>query len=255
MKNNIKYLATVAFASMSLVGCNDLDTQPENNYVTSQEKQEAIASKPDLASAGVVGISSAYNQYMAVYSSAHCDFGWPAALMMLESCGTDLVADNIGYNWFASAANYNLGTTNNYVNNLSWYYGYKIIGSANDVLRNIDPETTDPNLQLFAAQAYANRAYIYFSLAQLFQSTYKGNESKPCVPLITEENSDAAATEGCPRATVEETYAQVLSDLDKAIKFLSESGLSVDKLADTAARNVSYRSAQPTVFAPVSISL
>ena len=46
MKNNIKYLATVAFASMSLVGCNDLDTQPENDYVTSQEKQEQLPPNP-----------------------------------------------------------------------------------------------------------------------------------------------------------------------------------------------------------------
>lgn len=231
MKNNFKYIATVALASMSLVACNDLDTQPQSNYVTSQEKQDAIASKPELAAAGVVGISSSYNQYMAVYSSAHCDFGWPSVLMFMDS-SVDMIADNIGYNWFATAGSFNFGNNNNYMNNLSWYYGYKIIGAANDVLKNIDPETTDPSLQLYASQGYANRAYIYFNLAQLFQYTYKGHEDLPCVPLITDENSDTAATEGCPRASVQEVYTQILSDLDKAIKFLTESGLSVDKIAE-----------------------
>lgn len=142
MKNKFKYITTFALVSMSLVACNDLDTQPQSNYVTSQEKQEAIASKPELAAAGVVGISSSYNQYMAVYSSAHCDFGWPSVLMFMDS-SVDMIAENIGYNWFATAGTFNFGNNNNYMNSLSWYYGYKIIGAANDVLKNIDPETTE----------------------------------------------------------------------------------------------------------------
>ncbi|MDE6097248.1 MAG: RagB/SusD family nutrient uptake outer membrane protein [Muribaculaceae bacterium] len=233
MKRQLKYISvSAAVASMLLVSCNDLDTQPMNRYVTSDEKAEAIAKKPDLAAAGVVGISASYNQSMAVYSSAHCDFGWPSVLMFMDCIGPDLVSYNIGYNWFSGAGDYSFGTNNNYLNNLSWYYGYKIIRAANDVLMNIDPETTDPELQLFAAQGYANRAYIYFNLAQLFQYTYKGSENLPCVPLITDENSDAVAAEGCPRATVQEVYDQVLSDLDKAIKNLSECGYGVDHIAD-----------------------
>lgn len=237
MKNNFKYIATsVALASLSLVSCNDLDTKPMDRYVTSEEKADAIASKPDLASAGVVGISASFNQSMAVYSSAHCDFGWPSVLMFMDSMAPDMVSDNIGYNWFSTAGSYNLGNNNNYVNNLSWYYGYKIIRAANDVLKNIDADTTDPELQLFASQGYANRAYIYFQLAQLFQYTYKGHESLPCVPLITDENADQAASEGAPRATVQEVYDQILADLDKAIEFLAECGYKVDHIADTGTK-------------------
>lgn len=236
MKTKFIYIATCALASMSLIGCNDLDTQPQSNYVTSQEKQDAIAAKPELAAAGVVGISSSFNQSMAVYSTAHCDFGWPSVLMFMDSSGTDMVSDNIGYNWFATAGGFNFGNNNNYMNSLSWYYGYKIIGAANDVLKNIDPETTDPSLMLYASQGYANRAYIYFNLAQLFQYTYKGHEDLPCVPLITNENSDSAAAEGCPRASVKEVYDLVLSDLDKAIKFLTDCDMGVDKIAETGVK-------------------
>lgn len=237
MKNNFKYIATsVALASLSLVSCNDLDTKPMDGYVTSEEKADAIASKPDLASAGVVGISASFNQSMAVYSSAHSDFGWPSVLMFMDSMAPDMVSDNIGYNWFAFAGEYNFGNNNNYFNNLSWYYGYKIVRAANDVLKNIDADTTDPELQLFASQGYANRAYIYFQLAQLFQYTYKGHESLPCVPLITDENADQAASEGAPRATVQEIYDQILADLDKAIEFLTECGYGVDHIADTGTK-------------------
>ena len=71
-------------------------------------------------------------------------------------------------------------------------------------------------------QAYAVRAYSYFMLAQMFSRTYKGHESEPCVPLYTEPTD--IATEGKGRATVEEVYQQITSDLDKAITMLGNSG-------------------------------
>ena len=52
--------------------------------------------------------------------------------------------------------------------------------------------------------------------------TSKGHESEPCVPLYTEPTD--IATEGKGRATVEEVYQQITSDLDKAITMLGNSG-------------------------------
>lgn len=232
MNKSIKYIgASALLLSMGLTGCNDLDTQPQNNYVTSIEKAEAIEAQPDLAAAGVVGIPSSYTPYGAVYSSAHCDFGWPAVLMFMDCVGPDLVSRDAGYNWFSVSGDYNVGTNNNYFNNLAWYHAYKIIKASNDVIANIDSETTDPSLQLYAAQGYANRAYIYFMLAQLFQNTYVGAQSLPCVPIITDLNANDAAA-GIGRSTVQEVYDQAMADVNKAIQFLSESGLSVSKIAD-----------------------
>lgn len=235
MKNKFIYIATCSMAVMSLVACNDLDTKPFDNYVTTDQKVDAIDNKPSLASAGVVGISSTMNQCMTLYD-AHCDFGLPSLMLFLDCIGPDLVSRDTGYNWFSSSGAYDLGNNNNYVNNIAWYNCYKIIRSSNDVLKNIDPETEDPQLQLYAAQGYGNRANAYFILAQLFQFTYKGHETLPCVPLITDQNADVAATEGAPRATVQEVYDQIMSDLDKAVKFLDECGLTVDKIAETGSK-------------------
>lgn len=238
MKSTFKYITAMAVAagSMALTGCNDLDTEPQNNYVTTDQKNESIAQNPELAAAGVVGISSSYSQYMQVYSSSHCDFGWPSVMMMMDCIGPDLVSPNTGYNWFASAGDYNFGTNNNYMNNLSWYYAYKVIMASNDVLKTIDPDTDDPQLMLFGAQGFANRAFMYFNLAQLFQQTYVGHEDLSCVPVITDLNSDEAAVSGMARSTVKEVYTQILSDLDKAIEMLEGSGLNVDRIADTGVK-------------------
>lgn len=235
MKTNIKYIASFVLASMVLAGCNDLDTMPADNYVTDQQKKDALEANPALASAGVVGISSTYSQYREVLGN-DSDFGWPSVMLYLDQAGTDMIGPDIGYNWFNPSNTYNFGNDNNSVNTLAWYYGYKIVKAANAVLKNIDPETTDPSLQLYASQGRANRAYIYFSLAQLFQYTYKGHENLPCVPLITDQNADAVAVDGAPRATVQEVYDQVLTDLNYAIKYLEASGLGVEKIAETGSK-------------------
>ncbi|MDE6792974.1 MAG: RagB/SusD family nutrient uptake outer membrane protein, partial [Muribaculaceae bacterium] len=231
MKNKFLYFgASAVLASMGLVGCNDLDTMPASSYVTVSQKVGAINSQPDLASAGVVGVSATMKTYQTVYEN-HLDFGWPAVMMLLDGIGPDLVGLNIGYNWFASSGTYNFGNNNNYMNNMGWYHCYKIIKSANDVVGNIDPETENPELQLFGAQGYANRAFMYFELAQMFQYTYKGHESLPCVPIVTDLNANEASA-GIPRSTVEEVYQQALSDVTKAIEWLDACKLSVSHIAE-----------------------
>lgn len=236
MKINTKiYTVSALMLSMGLVGCNDLDTQPQDNYVTTLEKEEAIKAQPDLASAGVVGISSTATAYASVYNN-HFDFGWPAVLMFFDSAGLDMVSPNNGYNWFSYGAQYALGTATNIPTNMAWYHAYKLIKTCNDVIANIDPETTDPQLQLYAAQGYANRAYLYFTLAQLYQQTYVGHETLPCVPVLTNLNSNEAASNGAPRATVAEVYEQIMADINLAIKMLSESGLSVSNIASVGTK-------------------
>ncbi|MDE5880244.1 MAG: RagB/SusD family nutrient uptake outer membrane protein [Muribaculaceae bacterium] len=235
MKRNLIYFATSAIlASIALGGCNDLDTKPDNYYVSTEEKSDAIAQNPELAKAGVVGISSTYNQYQAVYTN-HIDFGWPSVMLGMDCIGPDLVSPNTGYNWFTTMGNYDMGNNNNYMNSLAWYHAYKIINSANAVISNVGEAESD-DLKLYGAQGYANRAFAYFNLIQLFQTTYKGSETKPGVPLITPENADRVATEGCPRSSVQEVYDFILSDLDTAISYLTECGMGVDKIAETGAK-------------------
>lgn len=237
MKNNIKVLtASAVVLSMGLASCNDLDTFPQNNYVTTDQKLNAIAKDPDLGAAGVVGISSVYPITMQLFDY-HFDFGWPAMLFMLDNIGPDLVGIDDGYNWFSMATEYSLGNHTNVVNQEAWYLAYKIIKGANDVVGSIDPETDDKIAMLYAAQGYAQRAYAYLTLAQLFQYTYVGHESLPCVPILTNLNADQVALDGgCPRNTVQEVYDQIISDCTTAIDLLTKSGLPVTKISSIGSK-------------------
>ena len=69
-------------------------------------------------------------------------------------------------------------------------------------------------------QAYAIRAYSYFMLAQSYARNYNFQDD-PCVPIYNEPTM--TTTTGQPRASVKEVYAQIDSDINKAIELLANS--------------------------------
>lgn len=222
---NIKYLLLVitSFAVL-FTGCNDLDTLPQGNDVTSKQKEEAYALNPERAEAGVNAIFAQYNQYMpnetALGASRHNDFGYPSIMLFTDANGIDVVSDDNGYNWAGNSLEFSDRVYTSNESQIVWNNLYALIYTANNVIGPIDAATEDPQTQFFLAQGLAARAFSYFNLVQLYQFNYVGNQSKPAVPIITDENSDIAALEGAPRATVEEVYTLILSDISSAITLL-----------------------------------
>lgn len=216
-----KVLAS-ALTGLTLVGCNDLDTIPLGSIITSDQKEETIKNDPAKVKASVTGITAMFSVYANAIpeSFGHEDYGYPSIMLMLDSRGQDLVGLDVGYNWYSDQLTFDDIVYTNRRVRIIWATLYNQIYTANSVIKTIDPATEDSTLKYYLAQALAMRAFDYFTLAQLFQQTYIGNESKPCLPLITEENANEAATTGCPRSTVEETYALITGDLDKAIELL-----------------------------------
>lgn len=227
MKNIKTTLFMSVVSGMILTGCNDLDTEPWGNTVTSDQKEQVVEKDPSMVKASVTAIASMFNVYAGALpnSFGHEDYGFGSIMMLMESRGQDMVSVNTGYNWYTRSVVYSDVTKESRSTYLVWNTIYPQIYSANAVTKTIDPATEDPTLQFYLAQALAMRAFDYFTLAQIYQHHYKGNESKPCVPLITEQNADEAAVNGCARATVDEVYTQVLKDLTDAITLLEASGM------------------------------
>lgn len=237
MKNLNKLIATVLIGS-TLVGCNELDTVYEGYYVTNDQKSATLEAKPELALAGVTAVASTAVHYMTIYSGNHGDFGLSSLLIGMDSQGTDMVARNVGYNWFLQYEALSGFGSNGYGPNTMWLTLYQQINSANSVLVGIPADTENAELQMYRAQALGFRAFDYWMLAQNFQINYYGHEKLACVPIITEENMEDAAANGCPRATSEEVYTQILSDLNSAIELAEKSKLSVSQLMDSKPRRM-----------------
>ncbi|MDR0988614.1 MAG: RagB/SusD family nutrient uptake outer membrane protein [Prevotellaceae bacterium] len=227
MKKNYISIALTLSALVLSSSCVDMDTAPMGSTITAGQKELAYQRNPDMVSAGVSGITAMFSVYGNAISTAtsisHNDIGYPAIMMILDSRGMDFVGFDTGYNWFRRSLNYSDNLNSSDMTALIWNTIYNQLYATRLISSSIDPETEDPKLQFYLAQALAIRAFDYFTLAQTYQFTYKGNEDKPCVPVITELNADESALVGMARATVKDTYTQIMKDLDKAIALLENS--------------------------------
>lgn len=207
---------------MFMASCADLDTAPMGGTVTDDQKKDAVAENPSMASASVSAITTLFSVYMKSYSQ-HNDFGYPAVMLYTDSRGIDLVGLDVGYNWFSGGMDLTDYQNTSAYSTMIWTNMYNQIYAANAVAKSISVDTDNSQAQFFLAQALGIRAFDYFTLAQLYQYTYEGNEDAPCVPLITDKNADQAAAQGIGRNTVGEVYAQIMEDLNNAVDLLRKS--------------------------------
>ena len=145
-----KYIMMVS-APLLLASC--LDTEPLGDYITSGEKQETVEQNPDRLEASVTAITTSFSTFGTVRGdNVHSDIGYPAIMLLLESRGIDMVAENIGYNWFGFALTYDDIDYTYGDNRMIWQTLYNQIYSANNVAKTVDPETENAQLQGYLAQ-------------------------------------------------------------------------------------------------------
>ncbi len=234
MKTKYIGLALAGIAlSTSLSGCYEMDTNPLDTNLTEQQKVDAKEINPELTQAGITGIAALFSTWdQAFNQEIHSDFGIPALMLGLDSRTADLVSTFTGYNHFRAFMSFGDCTTNSNGCRMAWQYNYNQILACNTAIGDINADTTDPVVQFYLGQALAMRANAYFTLAQLFQFTYVGHESDPCVMLITEDNQEEVLRNGIGRASVEQVYSLITSDLNRAIKLIETSGISPEQVLD-----------------------
>ncbi|MCU4157810.1 RagB/SusD family nutrient uptake outer membrane protein [Carboxylicivirga sp. A043] len=226
MKKKLLYML-VAPALLLFAGCEDnLDTLPEGDVVTTGQKEDVYSKDPSKASAGVTGIYAQFSQYAPNEDDLnrvnHHDIGYPSLMMFSDANGTDVVQEDNGYNWTTSSLEYSDRTYTSRECQIIWNNQYRIISNCNNVIGAIDPATEDPTSKYYLSQGLATRAFSYWTLAQLFQFNYVGNESKPCVPIVTHENATTIADEGAKRNTVQEVYDFIMTDINTAVSLLTD---------------------------------
>lgn len=236
-KSIINRLVVAGLCSMSLVACEDLDTEYHGGYVTTDQKQAILKLNPDMAEAGVMGISSVASSCMTVFSN-HFDFGYPGVMIGLDLQTEDYLCPWTGYNWYRYWQGFTSPKNNGTPAAMAWYHLYSQIANCNAVAAGIPADSENGQLKFYRAQAVGTRGFDYLQLAQLFQFNYTINPQAPGVPLITDENSEAAAKDGAPRASLEEMYTQILKDLTEAIDLLSSTNVTAEQIVDTKAKRM-----------------
>lgn len=222
MKAIYKYVLAGLAGIAVFASCSEdsLETQP-----TTSVSGSSLTSTPDAALVSLNGIyRSMYTAGWSTTGNTHQCFGISAYNLMADVMGEDCIMAASGSGWFWYDCLYNVKaryTSGAWRSYDLWNAYYTWVSNANYLLaaeETISGSTTDVNYVM--GQAYAIRAYSYFMLAQTFARTYKGHESEKCVPIYTEPTTPQ--TEGQPRSTVQEVYAQITSDINKACELLKE---------------------------------
>lgn len=229
MKTINKFIA-VALSLLAIASCSDdLNTVPEGDTMTEEQKKEVYEQSPEKLEADVLALYSSMIEFEAIYDwyggAAHFDFGYAAVMMIMDSWGQDMPSENSGYNWFNNAQRMIDRTQTSTFGYFIWNNLYKQMGLANQVIATVPAESEDATLLNFRGQALAIRAFDYLNLVQLYQYTYVGHENELAVPLVLETTTGDEATDN-PRATVAEVYERILADLDEAIADLPETGVA-----------------------------
>ncbi|MBQ7387863.1 MAG: RagB/SusD family nutrient uptake outer membrane protein [Paludibacteraceae bacterium] len=232
----ISRILVLVFGVLFFAGCTDLNTFPEGGTKTESQKQAAIKNNPELLAADVSAIYATMIELFAGLGEAneyHSDFGYASLAIIMDANGQDVTCPSSGYNWFSRSFSYADRVYTSAECLMTWKVYYKIIRAANAVLGVAPADAEDDILKAYRGQALAARAFAYLNMAQLYQFKYKGNENKPCVPIVSENMTSEQQMKN-PRATVQEVYDSIMSDLNEAVTLLNNYKRSDKSMIDQA---------------------
>lgn len=222
MKKIYKSLLAAAaiIPAAALTGCIE-ETFPTGSLISTDQ----IETVPGNADSYALGMPAYMNTVFTVPGERHWDFGYPAMMFIRDTLTGDKPVIASGYDHFTQwRENLNQGEEYIFSQTIWWYY-YKLIQTANETLAVLDPATESAHEQMLMGEAYAYRALGYLDLARMIEYlptdgtsavNVAGNDvTGLTVPIVTEGMSEEDARFN-PRATHEEMFDFILSDLDKA---------------------------------------
>ena len=217
MKKIALFFATAVLA-FATTGCIQ-EIDPQNSTVTAAQAGAAPGAFDNFV--GAITSTLAGQFTYSGGSQTPYDFGYSSFFIQRDVMGQDMVLDSDS-NWYQSWYTCGTGLGPGYaVCQYPWTYYYGWINSCNTVLGMVDEELTDPSQRTGAGIAYAMRAMFYMDLARMYATkTYGQDRNAETVPIQTEKPVEDIFHN--PRATNEEMWAFILSDLDKAEELLAD---------------------------------
>lgn len=221
-----KYLTILFAGSMLMTSCgddffNDMDSSTATGEQVSSESKN---NPQKVLLSQLNGCYSTWNTSVPSNASgfnAHQEVGFGAIMTVSDIMSNDIslpLGSGDAYH-FDHVLDYN---GESYIR-CAWFWDifYSIIKSSNEVIQVVNENDMSTEQKHYLGQALAFRGICYAYLAQFYQKTYKGNEDKLCVPIyLTTRENEAGKPNIAGRATVQQVYDQVESDLTKAISYL-----------------------------------
>ena len=220
MKKILIPFLTVAFGLTLATSCIE-EIDPQSSTITKDQAANAPGSYDNFVSGITSSLAGTFQFGAGADKRYPYDYGYPSFYQMRDVMGQDLVPSFSGHQystWYSCGVA--LGPQY-LLCQFPWTYYYSWIKNCNTVL-SLAGENPDTDKMSGAGIAYAMRAMFYMDLARMFANkTYALDKNAETVPIVTEATalSDLATN---PRATNENMWAFILSDLDKAEQYLAD---------------------------------
>ena len=215
----MKHIYTIMSAMVLLVSCANFDElAPQGSTLLASQVKTANEYVPSRGNAAFNGMYTKLGAPVSVFGGGANgrpdDFGFIMIAFSGDLEAADVVTANSGYNWFSTCGALT-SRNGDYANPYIRYAApYNTIAIANEIINTYDSDSEDQEVIYKLAQAHAIRAFAYLNLAPYFQFRYEIAADQPCVPLVTESTTNFTEN---PRASVEEIYGLIISDLNWAI--------------------------------------
>ena len=191
----------ILLAASAFLGSCDIERLPYGSM-----DSDKISQNPDAMLVG------AYAQLKAWSDPMHRAGEYAGDNMMIRGSSTDAFYEFISYS----------RTPNNGRLSTFWNSSYKAIAQASNIIKLV-PESKDATTDNQLGEAYFIRGMMYFYLVRAYgRPYYQSPETNLGVPIVNGTPDDVFGDLNLPdRATVKDTYAQVIADLKKAESLLT----------------------------------
>ena len=209
----------------------------KENFPTTSATEDMLAQSTEALSGMLNGIPAQMVTPYFAYgsrSSNDYDFSYPSLMIILDTVAGELVLNGRdNYDWFLYWMRNvsDIGETSGPAS-VPWTDYYKYIRSCNNLVSIIGEDPQRESSRIILGQALAYRAFFYLNLVRMYEfkaptdPSVKGSYAPQndiaglAVPIV-KENMGNEQTRNNPRATVEEVYALIFSDLDTAEEMLT----------------------------------
>ena len=224
MKIVNKILIIIAISVFSFSSCSESFFDVRNDGVVTDKDIEDLgddeASQQKVTEALLTGIYSYLYQYNTQGSSSSVanDFGLMSIYHLGDVMNNDLAFHVRGSGWFTFDYELDYWSAQYVRPYFYWNFFYSVISKANAVIAALDLNSDSEQVKAGLGQAYAFRAMSHFYLVQMYQQTYKGNETQPGIPIIRVDSKEDPSVP--TRASLEDVYTQIDNDFIKALGYL-----------------------------------
>lgn len=237
MKLLNKYICGLGFGALMLTATSCVEETEPTKFANQSQVNASSAATEALTYAMPMYFNNVDEDLLDTYNW-HAAFGYGSMSIIrdMQTCDRS-IGPNYNGHFLWAAADKSMDYDNIRMKYI-WSYYYGFVLTANKVLQAIDIKNCDDNQKGYYGTALAFRAMLYLDLARTYEflpndaingKNDKGNDvTNLTVPIVSETTSEDDARNN-PRATREEMFKFILSDLDKAEEYIKFSPFNGDQ--------------------------